>query len=118
MFEGTAQQMNTSLERLRALPSDTKVYCGHEYTAANLRFALAVEPENAATLAYQQTVTRLRDQDLPTLPSELALESQVNPFLRCDTERVRQVAEQHAGSALPDAAHVFGVLRAWKDTFR
>jgi hydroxyacylglutathione hydrolase len=117
-FEGTAQQMNSSLERLRSLPPRTQVYCGHEYTAANLRFALAVEPENAESLAYQQTVAELRAGDRPTLPSELALETRVNPFLRCDTPAVRQAAERHAGHALSDSAQVFGVLRAWKDNFR
>jgi hydroxyacylglutathione hydrolase len=117
-FEGTAQQMNTSLERLRALPPDTKVYCGHEYTASNLRFALTVEPTNEAALAYQSIVATLRERDTPTLPSELALEVKVNPFLRCDTPAVRQAAEQHAGRALPNAADVFGVLRSWKDNFR
>ena len=117
-FEGSAQQMNTSLERLRALPPDTKVYCGHEYTAANLRFALAVEPENEAARAYQETVMQLRARDMPTLPSDLALETQINPFLRCDTARVRQAAEKHAGAPLAAAADGFGVLRAWKDNFR
>jgi len=117
-FEGTAQQMNSSLERLRSLPPRTQVFCGHEYTAANLRFALTVEPDNADALAYQQTVAKLRAEDRPTLPSELALEARVNPFLRCDTPAVRRAAERHAGATLADAAQVFGVLRAWKDTFR
>ncbi len=117
-FEGTAQQMNTSLERLRALPPHTQVYCGHEYTASNLRFARAVEPDNGACADYQAQVTRLRANGEPTLPSTLALEIQVNPFLRCDTPAVRHAAQQKAGSALTDNAQVFGVLRAWKDQFR
>src|SRR5450631_37372 len=68
MFEGTPLQMNTSLNRLRSLPPDTRVFCGHEYTAANLRFALTVEPDNAAALAYQARVERLRAAGHPSLP--------------------------------------------------
>ena len=117
-FEGTAQQMNTSLERLRSLPPHTKVYCGHEYTAANLRFALAVEPDNAEVLEYQGSVARLRAENLPSLPSELSLEARVNPFLRCDCAPIRRAAELHAGRELAEPSQVFGVLRAWKDNFR
>ena len=117
-FEGTAQQMNHSLERLRALPPHTQVYCGHEYTASNLRFAQAVEPDNEAAAQYQRQVARLRSDGTPTLPSTLALEIQVNPFLRCDNATVRQAAEHHAGKSLSDNAQVFGALRAWKDQFR
>jgi hydroxyacylglutathione hydrolase len=116
-FEGTAQQMNHSLERLRALPAHTQVYCGHEYTASNLRFAQAVEPDNAARADYQTKVASLRGDGVPTLPSTLSLEIQVNPFLRCDTPAVRHAAEQHAGKPLTDNAQVFGELRAWKDQF-
>lgn len=117
-FEGTAQQMNHSLERLRALPPHTQVYCGHEYTASNLRFAQVVEPDNAAIAEYQAKVTSLRADGAPTLPSTLSLEIQVNPFLRCDTPAVRRAAERHAGKPLIDNAQVFGTLRAWKDQFR
>ena len=118
MFEGTPLQMNNSLNRLRSLPPDTRVFCGHEYTAANLRFALTVEPDNAAALAYQARVERLRAAGHPSLPSNLALESQVNPFLRCDDPAVTAAAAIRAGKSLGDAAEVFGVLRAWKDQFR
>ena len=89
MFEGTPKQMNASLDRLRNLPPETQVYCGHEYTAANLRFALTVEPANGAALEYQQSVARVRAADNPTLPSTLSLEIRVNPFLRCDNPSVR-----------------------------
>jgi hydroxyacylglutathione hydrolase len=118
MFEGTPLQMNASLDRLRDLPPDTRMYCGHEYTAANLRFALTVEPENPAALAYRDRVAQLRAADTATLPSRLSLETQVNPFLRCDAPAVRAAAEAHAGRPLSSAADVFGVLRAWKDGFR
>jgi hydroxyacylglutathione hydrolase len=88
------------------------------YTAANLRFALTVEPRNGAALDYRERVDRVRAAGNPSLPSTLALEIQVNPFLRCDNPAVVLAAETHAGKSLPDAAAVFGVLRAWKDQFR
>jgi len=118
MFEGTAIQMNASLDRLGALPPETLMFCGHEYTAANLRFALTVDPANAAALAYRDTVDSVRAADAPTLPSTLALENRVNPFLRCADPVVREAAEAHAGEALSSQPRVFGALRAWKDRFR
>lgn len=118
MFEGTPDQMNASLNRLRNLPPDTRMFCGHEYTAANLRFALAVDPANDVAREYQGTVERVRAADHPSLPSTLDLEIRVNPFLRCDDARVVTAAERHAGRRLNGPAEVFGVLRAWKDQFR
>ena len=118
LFEGTPEQMNTSLTKLRHLPPATRVFCGHEYTAANLRFALTVEPANRPALEYQARVDRVRAQGDPTLPSTLELELQVNPFLRCEEPAVVRAAEAHAGRALEEPAAVFGVLRAWKDQFR
>jgi hydroxyacylglutathione hydrolase len=94
------------------------MFCGHEYTAANLRFALTVEPENGAALEYQRSVDRVRAEGNPSLPSTMALEIRVNPFLRCDNPAVVTAAEAHAGKSLQDPAEVFGVLRAWKDQFR
>ena len=123
MFEGTPSQMNTSLNRLRDLPPHTRIYCGHEYTAANLRFALAVDPANAAATEYRDALERTRATDAPgsltpSLPSTLALERRVNPFLRCGDATVRAAAERHAGAELAAEAEVFGALRAWKDQFR
>jgi hydroxyacylglutathione hydrolase len=118
MFEGTPIQMNASLDKLRALPPDTRVFCGHEYTAANLRFALTVEPLNGAALEYQGSVQRVRAAGEPSLPSTLGLEIQVNPFLRCDQPGVVRSAEAQAGKRLDGPAQVFAVLRAWKDGFR
>ena len=118
MFEGTAKQMNASLNRLAALPPQTAVYCGHEYTAANLKFARAVEPANPRATEYAARVERLREAGQPSLPSSLGLELQVNPFLRCGQASVSQAASQHAGRPLTEAAEVFAVLRAWKDQFR
>ena len=95
------------------------MFCGHEYTAANLRFALTVDPANDVAREYQGTVERVRAADHPSLPSTLDLEIRVNPFLRCDDPRVVTAAERRmpAGRST-DAAEVFGVLRAWKDQFR
>src|SRR5271155_4610038 len=100
MFEGTPKQMNASLNRLRDLPPETRVFCGHEYTAANLRFALTVEPGNEVALDYQRSVDRIRAAGDPSLPSTLSLEIRVNPFLRCDRDSVRAAAEAHAGKKL------------------
>src|SRR5450631_3579193 len=118
MFEGTPTQMNASLTKLRSLPPSTRMFCGHEYTAANLRFALTVDPANSAALEYQDQVERLRADGSPSLPSSMALEIRVNPFLRCDDPVVVRAAEIHAGKSLQEPAEVFGVLRAWKDQFR
>ncbi len=118
MFEGTPTQMNTSLNRLRDLPPETRIFCGHEYTAANLRFALTVDPHNQAALEYQNAVARTRAADAPSLPSLLSLEIRINPFLRCDTAAIRTAAEAHAGRPLPEPSEVFAVLRAWKDQFQ
>jgi hydroxyacylglutathione hydrolase len=118
LFEGTPEQMNDSLTKLRNLPPETRVFCGHEYTAANLRFALAVEPANRAALDYQARVDQVRGEGRPSLPSTLGLEIQVNPFLRCNDPAVVKAAEMHAGRSLAEPAAVFGALRAWKDQFR
>ena len=118
MFEGTPRQMNASLNRMRDLPPETQVFCGHEYTAANLRFALTVEPANGTALEYQQSVNRIRAAGEPSLPTTLGLEVRVNPFLRCDKPTVRAAAETHAGKILEEPSDVFGALRAWKDQFR
>jgi hydroxyacylglutathione hydrolase len=118
MFEGTPKQMNASLNRLAALPPETLVYCGHEYTAANLKFAATVEPTNAEIEAYGARVGRIRAAGQPSLPSTLGLEIKVNPFLRCTEVSVRHAASQHLGQPLEEPAQVFGTLRAWKDEFR
>lgn len=118
MFEGTAMQMNASLNRLRCLPPDTRLFCGHEYTAANLRFALTVDPANTAAAHYRAEVDTLRAAGTPSLPSELSLEIKVNPFLRCGDAAIRAAAQVHAGRPLHDESEVFAVLRAWKDGFR
>jgi hydroxyacylglutathione hydrolase len=118
LFEGTAEQMHESLARLAALPPDTAMYCAHEYTADGLRFAAAVEPENPDVRTRRQEVSRLRAQGLPTLPSTIALERRINPFLRSHIAAVHAAAERAAGFRLDSEASVFAAIRRWKDDFR
>ncbi len=118
LFEGTAEQMHASLSRFAALPEATHMYCGHEYTEANLRFALAVEPHNADIQAYREKARAIRAQNLPTLPSTIGLERRVNPFLRAGQAGVRQSAEKQAGRGLVSEVEVFAAVRRWKDSFR
>ena len=117
LFEGTPAQMNASLHRFAALPSATRVYCAHEYTLNNLRFAAAVEPDNDSLQAYAEQARQLRAEDRPTLPSTVGRERQVNPFLRCAEPAVVAAAERRAGSAMEDETAVFATIRAWKDSF-
>lgn len=121
IFEGTPTQMLASLDRLAALPPTTQVCCAHEYTLSNLRFALAVEPDNTDLQAYMAQCQQLRAQGTPTLPAQLGHELQINPFLRARHPRVRHAVAQHAGlSALEqtDDVAVFAALREWKNDFK
>jgi hydroxyacylglutathione hydrolase len=118
LFEGTPGQMVQSLGKLAALPEETSVYCAHEYTLANLRFALAVEPENAEAAAYFEECREKRARNEATLPSTIRRERNVNPFLRCDRQSVKQAAERQAGRRLQNHVEVFTAIRQWKDGFR
>jgi hydroxyacylglutathione hydrolase len=118
LFEGTPIQMLGSLDRIAALPDDTRIYCAHEYTLSNLRFAAAVEPGNADVLDTLEAVRELRACDGITLPTTLGRERRINPFLRCREPAVRAAAEARAGTPLPGPADVFAVIRGWKDEFR
>ncbi|SFW25835.1 hydroxyacylglutathione hydrolase [Nitrosovibrio sp. Nv17] len=115
VFEGTAGQMAASLQKLADLPDETGVYCGHEYTLANIRFARTVEPGNLALIEREAVAQAQRRAELPTLPSTLALERATNPFLRCDQPEVIRSASAYAGTPLTDAVHVFAALREWKN---
>lgn len=115
LFEGTPAQMHASLAKLAALPDQTKVFCGHEYTAANIRFAMMVEPDNASLAALRARVDTLAGQGRPSLPSLMAEERLVNPFLRTSVPAVRAAAERRAGHPLEDDVAVFAVLRDWKN---
>jgi hydroxyacylglutathione hydrolase len=112
-FEGTAEQMWTSLKRLRALPPATRIYCGHEYTQANARFALTVEPANPALKARAAEIDRLRAAGQPTIPSTIAEERATNPFLRADQPEVAT----GIGLAGRDPVAVFAETRLRKDSF-
>jgi len=117
LFEGTAAQMTASLAGLASLPADTRVYCAHEYTLSNLRFALAVEPGNEALRERQHRCRALRDRGEPTVPSTIGEELATNPFLRCAVPAVRDAAEARAGRSLPTTEAVFAVVREWKNAF-
>jgi hydroxyacylglutathione hydrolase len=117
LFEGTPAQMLDSLGRLAALPAQTRVCCAHEYTLANLRFAQAVEPDNPAITAHQARCISLRDDLLPTLPSSIGLERQINPYLRCDQPQV-QASAARRGANPADPVSVLATIRAWKNEFR
>jgi hydroxyacylglutathione hydrolase len=117
LFEGTPAQMLDSLDKLAALPEATKVYCAHEYTMSNLRFAQAAEPGNDAITARIRTEQAKRDQQLPTVPSDIGLEKRTNPFLRSREPTVRKQlqSENRLHDANPQAA--FAALREWKNNF-
>lgn len=117
LFEGTPAQMHHSLSRLAALPEDTLVYCTHEYTLSNLKFAAAVEPGNPDVAARLEKVSRQRSEGIMTLPSTLALEKLTNPFLRTTETSVKQKADERNGQRNQTPSEVFAALRAWKDTF-
>ena len=117
VFEGTPQQMVESLEKLADLPRETLVYCGHEYTLSNIRFARMVEPRNPALAKREMEVEKMRKQCLPTLPSNIGIEKATNPFLRCDEPEVIQHASDYVGKALTDRVSVFTAIRDWKNHF-
>ncbi|WP_292935505.1 hydroxyacylglutathione hydrolase [Noviherbaspirillum sp.] len=118
LFEGTPEQMLASLAKLAALPDKTQIYCAHEYTLANLRFANEVEPENVAIKARTQQEQAKRDRGQPTVPSTIGLEKSTNPFLRYRESGIadRLVAAGHLSDREPIA--VFAALRQWKNSYR
>lgn len=117
LFEGTPAQMEASLRRLAALPGATRVCCAHEYTLSNLRFASEVEPGNAGLQAHRAHCEQLRGEGVPTLPSTIALELNINPFMRCEQPEVRASAVAH-GAASEGAVAVLAALREWKNNYR
>jgi len=118
LFEGTPQQMHRSLGRLAALPPETRAYCTHEYTLANLAFASVVEPDSARLRDEIARVRALRARRQPSLPTTIGYERQVNPFLRAADPAVAASAQRQAGQPLADETEVFAALRRWKDGFR
>lgn len=116
IFEGTPEQMYQSLEKLRALPDETVVYCAHEYTVANLTFALVAEPDNGDTQVRMAQVKLLRAEGRDTVPSSMDEEKRTNPFLRSHDPTLQRAAEGFAGHPLAGPTEVFATVRHWKDT--
>jgi hydroxyacylglutathione hydrolase len=117
LFEGSAEQMYQSLSKLKSLSPETLVYAAHEYTQANLQFALAAEPDNAELHSYQQQVSKLRQMGLPSLPTSLNQQLAINPFLRCDNANIKAAVELEELQPLNNEIAVFAGLRSWKDRF-
>ncbi|MBU6155466.1 MAG: hydroxyacylglutathione hydrolase [Alphaproteobacteria bacterium] len=113
LFEGTPDQMWQSLSTLARLPADTRVYCGHEYTQSNGRFALSLEPGNADLVARMKEVDDLRQRGLPTIPSTIGLELKTNPFLRPDSDELRRTLKMERAAVV----EVFAETRRRKDVF-
>ncbi len=115
VFSGTHRQLHTSLQRIAALPPQTRIYCAHEYTQANMGFARWVEPDNPRVLERQAQTDVQRSRGQPTVPSSLELELATNPFIRTGEPAVVAAAERFAGKALSSSAEVFTMIRTWKD---
>lgn len=113
IFEGTIEQMYDSLQLLKKLPNNTKIYCGHEYTAYNLRFALSIEPQNICLQSTYKVTKQLRKQYLPTMPSTIAHEKRINPFFRTESEEIRKNINMLDNTNL----EVFTKLRLLKNSF-
>jgi len=118
LFEGTPGQMHDSLGKLAALPGNTRVCCTHEYTLGNLKFATAVEPGNTKLNHYRQQCEERRSRGEPTLPSTIAVEREINPFLRTRVAAVAQAAHAYNAADMNDEVAVFAALRQWKNEFR
>ena len=118
VFEGTHEQMYQSLEKLKALPDNTLVYSAHEYTLANLKFAKEVEVNNFYISEYIEVCQKKVELDFPTLPSSIAIEKKVNPFMRCTETPLRQsISEKMLNSKTASDSEIFAYLREWKDSF-
>ena len=118
VFEGTHEQMYQSLEKLKDLPDNTLVYSAHEYTLANLKFAKEVEVNNHHILEYIEVCQKKIELDLPTLPSSIAIEKTVNPFMRCSETSLRQsISQAMLSSETASDSEIFAYLREWKDSF-
>lgn len=115
-FEGTLAQLHESLQRLAGLPDDTRVYCAHEYTAANLRFSQACEPDNPEIASRIEATRQLRDAGLPSLPSSIAQEKATNPFLRCHSPEIIHTLQRRGLQDTSELA-VFTSLRNWRNLF-
>ena len=117
MFEGTHEQMFNSLQLLKNLPVETEIYCGHEYTESNLKFAISVEPHNEEILKALKEVQKSRSINKPSLPSRIDIELKINPFMRCRESSVIEAAEKYSKRKLGNTAEILGEIRNWKDNF-
>jgi hydroxyacylglutathione hydrolase len=117
LFEGSYEQLYDSLQRLASLPPETRVYCTHEYTLHNIRFARQLVPENTQLIDREKEVEKLMATRKPTLPSTIALENALNPFLRCDDPAIRMAARRNAGTDIEDALSTFRAIRQLRNTF-
>lgn len=117
LFEGTPGQMLHSMNKLKRLPDDTKVYCAHEYTLANMKFALAVEPDNNALQEHAELVSKLRSEDCITLPTTMHKEKAINPFMRTSQPCIATAAASRLNETPADEVAVFAAVRKWKDEF-
>jgi len=117
LFEGSARQMLDAMHYFASLPHDTEVYCTHEYSLSNLAFAASVEPNNTRIREVTERCHRLRDEGLPTLPSSIAQEKEINPFMRTQEPDVIHSAEHYCGNPLKTDVEVLATLREWKNRF-
>jgi hydroxyacylglutathione hydrolase len=117
LFEGTPEQMFSSLNKLSLLPDNTMVFCTHEYTLSNLNFAIEVEPKNSNLLNYYNEVRKKRENDIITIPSNMKLEKDINPFLRYSEETIIKSAEKYSSKTNLTDVEVLGAIRTWKDNF-
>ena len=117
IFEGTPEQMHASLSKLMLLPDDTRVYCGHEYTENNLRFAVTLEPKNFKLISRLERVQALRARGAATVPATLEEEKQTNPFLRWDSKELRETLKRDFPGLASDPVSVFAQVRKLKDQF-
>lgn len=117
LFEGTCQQLYHSLQRLAALPQDTRVYCTHEYTLHNIRFARTLDPDNPQLARRETEVARLVARGQPSLPTSIGLELATNPFLRCDSATIQAAAMTQTELAEDDPVAVFCAIRSLRNTF-
>ena len=116
VFEGTFEQMHDSLSILKKLPLDTKIYCGHEYTESNLKFAKSVEPLNQRIISRYNDVIELRKQGIPSLPTTIKLELETNPFLRVDLDGIQETISKKFNTSRNEK-DIFSAIRQWKDNF-
>lgn len=117
LFEGTPTQMHSSLSKLAQLPLETLVYCAHEYTLANLAFALSVEPNNQTLIEHQQDMQTLRSKNIPTVPTTIRTELAINPFLRSSSSEIIKTAKAFDIETTSEPTLVFGAIRRMKDQF-